>query len=296
MLLSLPSSNSKDWRLPLYSCLAVGGQIQAVMPACLALVCIQVSIIIIDDMLDKEPVGHHVTYGVGEAANFAAALQALAIDMIDEIEVSAETKLKAALLLSRMTFDTALGQQLDTQNLQGEDNYWEIVEAKSTPFYKTALQLGAIIGGADEHTISEFGKVGIILGKLVQIQDDREDVFKVPANPDWLEGRNNLLILFAATHNHPKQARFNKIRYQAHKQKRLIEAQEIIATCGAIGYTYELEIAYLQEAISRLRQLELATPGAIIDTFEERGQTIATNLSTLGEKITLEDILAAQFS
>lgn len=41
-----------DWQLPGIACAAVGGNFEAARPAMAALACMQVSIILVDDMLD----------------------------------------------------------------------------------------------------------------------------------------------------------------------------------------------------------------------------------------------------
>ena len=94
------------------------------------------------------------------------------------------------------------------QNLEGEENYWRVVRAKSTPFYGAALQIGALLGGASPAVATGLRDLGVLIGEIIQIHDDLLDAFQTPANPDWEQGRNNLPVLYARTADHPDRVRF----------------------------------------------------------------------------------------
>jgi geranylgeranyl pyrophosphate synthase len=135
-----------DWELPLIACRAVGGDNQVIARAATALVCVQLCITLVDDMLDQDPRGFHLQIGEGATANVSLALQALAFSLVENIPVDAEYRVAVTASLSRMALATAYGQSLDVQNLEGEENYWKIVRAKSTPFYVTVGLLDTLRG------------------------------------------------------------------------------------------------------------------------------------------------------
>ena len=133
-----------DWDLPGLACRAVGGDISVAVPAAAAIACMQVGIILVDDMLDHDPRGEHLRSGCGPAANLALAYQALAFRLVERMEVSEEVRVIISATLAWLALNTALGQHWDAQNLKGEENYWKVVRAKSTPFYGAALHIGAL--------------------------------------------------------------------------------------------------------------------------------------------------------
>src|SRR5690242_12023017 len=67
------SSLPRDWILPLVACDAVYGSKQPGIPASAALACVQLSILLVDDMLDEDPRGEYQKIGAGQAANLASA-------------------------------------------------------------------------------------------------------------------------------------------------------------------------------------------------------------------------------
>ncbi|MGC1376265.1 MAG: polyprenyl synthetase family protein, partial [Anaerolineales bacterium] len=137
------SMRPKYWELPLQACEAVGGSVAQAVPAVAAIGCAQISIILIDDMLDEDPRGEYHRVGYAKVANYAAALQAAACEAFCSTEVQPEIQLLGLCGLNRMMLMTALGQHLDIQNPPDEIAYWRVVENKSAPFFGAALFMGA---------------------------------------------------------------------------------------------------------------------------------------------------------
>jgi geranylgeranyl pyrophosphate synthase len=59
-----------------------------------------------------------------------------------------------------------------------------IVKTKSSPFFGTALQIGALLGDFSAKNVGGLKELGILYGEMVQIHDDLNDALAVPANPD----------------------------------------------------------------------------------------------------------------
>jgi geranylgeranyl pyrophosphate synthase len=135
-----------------------------------------------------------------------------------------------------MALATAAGQDLDVQNLTGEESYWQVVQAKSTPFYGAGLEAGAYLGGADESLAHAMSNIGKKLGECVQIVDDLEDVFQVPPNPDWIHGRNNLVLLYGLSIEHSTKELLLNLKSQVQKPENLLQAQQILVSTGAVSY------------------------------------------------------------
>lgn len=63
------SMRPKDWNLPVTACRAFGKSAEQAIPASAALACTQISIILVEDMLDDDPRGEYHRIGSGRAVN-----------------------------------------------------------------------------------------------------------------------------------------------------------------------------------------------------------------------------------
>ena len=230
------STCPRDWQLPVMACQAVGKSPEKAIPGSAALACAQISIILVDDMLDDDPRGEYHRIGHGRASNFAITFQAAALDALLRSNAGPSVQLEALNSLNHMMLTTAHGQELDVQNPAAEASYWRVVETKSAPFYGCALHLGALLAEAGEEVARRLEWLGRIYGEMIQIHDDLNDTMARPANPDWLQGRKSLPILFALTVEHPERARFLDLYQNVLNENALQEVQEILIRCGAVSY------------------------------------------------------------
>jgi geranylgeranyl pyrophosphate synthase len=226
----------RPWQLPVLVCEAVGGDPARAIPAAASIACLHISLILIDDMLDADPRGEHQHIGAPAAANIASAFQAVALEIITQSEIAPETKLAVLQSLNQMVLTTTLGQYWDTQNPASEETYWRIVQTKSSPFFGTALHIGALLGGASLAVAEQLKVLGNLYGEMIQIHDDLNDAMAVPANTDWTLGRSPLPILFAQLVDHPDRERFLELRREVFTPHNLAEAQTILVRCGAVSY------------------------------------------------------------
>lgn len=282
-----------DWRLPLRACLAVGGSAEQAIPGCIAIAASQMAIIVVDDILDNETDGYHVQAGTGPAANAALALLALALRIVDKADVAPACKSAVMTSLAQMNLRTAYGQHLDVQNLTGEDNYWRVTETKSTPFYGCAYEIGALLGGADAKLAAELYDIGVILGELIQVEDDLTDVLKQPANADWNEGRNNLLIMYALQASHAERDRFAALRSQVADPDALEQAQQILVRCGAVSFAIYNLIVRNQTILARLADLSLTAPEYLTHMNTYYAEKLSAMLAINGISISAENIAAS---
>jgi len=267
-----------DWELPILACQAVGGDRSQALPGAVAVACLQLSIIIVDDILDDDCGGVHFLYGNGPAANMALAYQSLAALSLCRAEISDFDKARASEALNRAALKTATGQQLDVQNLRGEESYWLVIHAKSTPFYGFAFELGAILGSASASITQDMYSLGVVIGEIIQVEDDLIDALEVPANADWKQGRNNLLLLYAQTAEHEKREQFLRLLTKIDDPGALAEAQRILVSCGAVSYaSYQLINRY-RKAIKLLRGMSLIDPSGLHHVLDEYADSLRTRL------------------
>ncbi len=262
------SMRPRDWQLPMIACQAVGAPPAKIIPASAALACAQLSIILVDDMLDEDPRGEYLRIGSGRAANFAAAFQAAGVEALLRSPASIKVSQEAVYSLTRMMWKTALGQDLDVQNPTDEESYWRVVENKSTPFFGCAFYLGALLGEAKISTARDLENFGKLYGEMIQIHDDLNDSLASPANPDWLQGRKPLPILFAHLVEHPERARFTELCQTISTEKALEEAQEILIRCGAVSYCVDQLLRRHQAAQGILNEIPLPNKGTVASLME----------------------------
>ena len=140
---------------------------------------------------------------------------------------------------------------------------------KSSPFFGTALHVGAILGGASVKTAKRLKELGNLYGEMIQIHDDLSDTMALPANSDWLQGRSPLPILFAKVVDHSERSRFLKLCGEITDEDALREAQNILVRCGAVSYCVDQLLRRHQSAREALRTVDLVHPELIETLLDE---------------------------
>jgi geranylgeranyl pyrophosphate synthase len=273
------------WQLPIAAAEALGGTPEQALPGACAIAGAQISIILIDDLLDADPRGEHQRLGAPAVANLAAAFQAAALDALAQSDVNADAKWAAVICLNSMLLTTALGQHRDTRNPTDEAAYWQVVQTKSAPFFRAAFYLGAVLGGATPAIAEQLGCLGSLVGEMIQIHDDVNDTMAVPANPDWTLGRSPLTILFAQRVDHPERACFLELRaqlVQAPDPDALAEAQAILIRCGAVSYGVAHVLSRYERAKTLLATVPLPRPAGLVSLLEEQVAPIWALFESMG--------------
>jgi geranylgeranyl pyrophosphate synthase len=289
------STRPRDWQLPIIACQAAGGFLENAIPASAALACAQISIILVDDMLDHDPRGEYHRIGYGNAANFAMAFQSAGMDAVVRSTVNSKVKSEALNSLNQMMLRTAHGQDLDFQNPADENSYWRVVENKSVPFYECALNLGALFSETTNDIVRSLDRLGQLYGEMIQIHDDLNDTMAVPANPDWIQGRKPLPILFALSVDHPNRTRFSELYQRIADENALQEAQEILIKCGAVSYCVDQLIGRYQAAEEILNQISLPDKEAINSLIEAVIAPVWKLFETLGLSLKAPPTIAKRF-
>ncbi|MDX1614448.1 MAG: polyprenyl synthetase family protein [Candidatus Promineifilaceae bacterium] len=286
------SSAHPDWQIPVLIVEAVAGRRRAGILAAAAIACLQLSIMIADDILDQDPRGAHHQLGIGPAANLALAFQAAASAILEQASLTDRQKVVATALLSRTALATAVGQHLDQALEPNEANYWDVVTAKSTPFYAAAHQLGAVVGGAPEADWPRFHQYGTIIGELIQLEDDLLDALETPANPDWHNAGNNLLLVYAMTADHPDKTRFRELLplVRSGDPAALAAAQSILLSAGAFSYTVHQLIMRYKQARQLLQSLPLKAESKLETTLLDYGQRLNAILRLGGTELSITEL------
>lgn len=257
----------RAWALPAIAVQAVGGSPAQAVTASAALACLQLSIVLVDDLLDEDVRGEHVRLGPGRTANLALAFQALAGDVLADQIADTPSVARALGTVQRAALQTALGQSLDSGPVESEDAYWRVVEAKSAGFFGAAFRLGAECARADLALADGLERVGRLYGQIIQIHDDLADCLEATAGPDWRLGRGTLPLLYARLVDHPDRERFVHLCATLDQPGALAAAQDILWRSGAVSYgLYHIRQRY-DQALQTLSDLPLADPAPVRDLF-----------------------------
>jgi geranylgeranyl pyrophosphate synthase len=267
-----PGGPLSIWELPLAACEAVGGAPDAALPGSAAILCSLISLHLVDDMLDEDPGGDYHRLGAGRAANLALAFQAAGHQLLEETPPARRAALQAS--LSRMALATSFGQSLDARELADEDEYWQVVAAKTSPLFGAALSIGGLLGGAPDSLTGLLGRLGGCLGLCIQVSDDLLDALRTPAAADWRRRPNNLALLYAMTADHAERELFLDLSGRPDDPVALAAAQDILVRCGAVSYCVFKMIEILAEARSLLAGMPLTAPAPLSRLFEEQTRPI----------------------
>lgn len=280
-LFEVAASRKPDhWLMPARACESVGGSGEQAIPAVLAIGCAHVGILLVDDMLDDDPRGDYHRLGMPAAANLACYFQSAALLAVSRSTKDPVSQLTAVNTCNAMFLSTAFGQYSDVQAPADESGYWQVAKTKSSPFFGAALQLGALAGGASLEVAEQLKELGCRYGEMIQIHDDMHDSMETPANPDWVQGRSPLPILFASLVRHPDRSRFLDLKKQIDSSDALQEAQEILIRCGAISYCADQLIERHEKAMELLKRIPLLNHTPISSLFDEIIAPVNTLLNT----------------
>lgn len=279
---------SNDWWLPISACKAIGATAAEGIPAASAIIASQASIMLVDDMLDQDPRGLHITLGTGETANLAVALEALAFRCILRSSVNSEYSQRATKAFAKMFATTSFGQALDVGEISNEEEYWEVVKHKSTPFYGLALELGAHMAQVSPDLADELFSLGVLVGETVQLYDDMYDALESPARPDWRRKTNNLLILYALTVDHEDREEFSASIDRATDPEVLDRLQKILVNSGAVSYcAYQLAVRQ-RKCLESIRAAGFPNPNPLLELVNKQEEPLRAILESVGIDFPLE--------
>ncbi|MEO1083579.1 MAG: polyprenyl synthetase family protein [Acidobacteriota bacterium] len=270
------------WQLALDGCRACGVDEKKAWPAAAVIFSLLYSIHLVDDLLDEDPEGLQHRIGAGGCANAALGLQSAATLMLRDLGLSLASEAAAHRRLGEICLGTAYGQMLDSQDPEGEEAYWRVVDFKTPPLFSFAFFLGALVATDSVEAADRVSALGGVLGRIVQLNDDLKDALETPATPDWGRQATNLAILYAATADHPERDDFLRLKDDVHDPAVLRQAQEILIRCGAFSYCSFQMVESYRAARRQIAALELPAPEAIIEVFDDYVSPLRTLLRSIG--------------
>lgn len=140
-----------------------------------------------DDIMDKAPLRRGKPTVHQKWSDNVAILSgdALLVKAYEELAKSPSDKMVPLLqLFNKTSLEVCEGQQIDmdfeTRDIVSEAEYIDMIRLKTSVLLGGALQMGAIIAGADKHDQELLYDFGVNLGIAFQLQDDILDVYGDP--------------------------------------------------------------------------------------------------------------------
>ncbi len=277
--------------LVLASCEAEGGNHTAAMPAALAVEIFHNFTLMHDDIMDHAPLRRgkttvHEKWDVNTAilsgdAMFVEAYQAL-------LGLPPAVLPATLALFNRTATEVCAGQERDMafERLHNVtvDEYLEMIRLKTSVLLAAALQMGAMIAGADDERSHHYYDLGIALGMAFQLQDDYLDAFGDPEHfgkqvgGDILSDKKTFLYLRCLERaNEEQRQRFNELtQVGIHPEEKIEGIKGLFLETGAADELRERIGQFHDRAMALIEQLSPNEKGRAV--FEHLAAMVSTRM------------------
>jgi geranylgeranyl diphosphate synthase type II len=223
-----------------------------------------------DDIMDKAPLRRgaetvHIRYGESTALLAGDVMLVRAYEEIASINASSLASIFT--LFNRTAKEVCEGQQMDmdfenrAEVLQNE--YLQMITLKTSVLLAASLQMGAILGGADDTDQAHLYEFGKNLGIAFQLQDDYLDAFGDPdkfgkqVGGDIIANKKTFLLIYALENANP-QMRNELIELlgnnEADKVSRVLQ---IFRACGVDQWANAQKEHFFNLAMNHLHALRV---------------------------------------
>ncbi|UCH34916.1 MAG: polyprenyl synthetase family protein [Armatimonadota bacterium] len=262
-------------RLCVLSCLAVGGNAAAAIPAAAAIELIHNFSLIHDDIEDRDDTrrGRPAVWklwGEAQGINAGDCMYSLAYAVLTEPEEATADpgrRLRATAILSRACARLCEGQAHDVALRNGrdvsEDEYLDMVGRKTGALLSAAAETGALLGGADDRALDGFRDFGFDLGVAFQIRDDVLGIWGdaqktgKPVGGDLSRRRCSYPVVWALARGRDKDRHALRDVGGASSPRAMADAVAVLDRVGAREHAEELAAETHRRAWSALEGLRL---------------------------------------
>src|SRR3990172_12000704 len=187
---------------------AVGGKLENVLPAAVAIELIHNFTLIHDDIMDEADLRRglttvHKKWGVPRAIIAGDALYSKAFEILSCTRSEPARLVESLELMSKTCTDICEGQWMD-MNFEKrkdvkEEEYMRMVEKKTAVLFATAVRIGATLSGANHDISRALWDYGCHAGVGFQIYDDvidlitPEEILGKAQGGDIIEGKRTLI-------------------------------------------------------------------------------------------------------
>ncbi|HEU5333983.1 MAG TPA: polyprenyl synthetase family protein [Actinocrinis sp.] len=259
------------------SAVAVGGDMNLVLPAALGTEIGHVASLVHDDIIDEDEVRRgqpalHAKFGAGDALVAGDALLFDLFRCLAECRASGvpDSRIVTALeVVSQAGIDLCRGQSLEseltvTSSLDLE-LYTTMVRLKTGALFSGACRVGGVLSGGSADEVSALGCYGDELGIAFQMCDDLlaytsagDDVIGKSMLSDIRNRRMTLPVILALKHTGPEDLEplFEHARSpEAEPSAVLADIRQVMTRSGAIERSREIAVAHASAATDALAVL-----------------------------------------
>ncbi|MDE1871062.1 MAG: polyprenyl synthetase family protein [Candidatus Micrarchaeota archaeon] len=208
----------------------------------------------------------HMKYGVDVALNLGDFMYFFPIvALLDSNKLDRDTKIKFLEIYQKEMLKVTIGQATDIAwhnflvdpTSVSESEYLQMAYSKTGVLASMSAKLGAVLGGADDKTISALGNFGASIGVAFQLQDDLLNVVKSGVSEskggtgdDITEGKITLLTTYTLekAEKRDRERLIEILKMHTTERTLIDEAIEIIGKYGAIDYAKNLEQKLVKDA------------------------------------------------
>jgi geranylgeranyl diphosphate synthase type II len=162
---------------------AYGTAVTTALPAALAVEVFHNFTLVHDDIMDEadERRGRptvHTKWDVGTAILVGDIMMGLSYELLGEVDAAADDALYDVYhpMVEQLCAGQALDASFEGASSVSVDAYLEMIDGKTAALLRTAIELGALIGGAPPDERAELREAGGLVGRAFQIQDDLLDL------------------------------------------------------------------------------------------------------------------------
>ena len=243
-----------------------------------------------DDIMDSAPLRRgsatvHSKWNTNTAILSGDAMMILAYQALESYKDPLFRKLNS--LFSKTAIEVCKGQQYDldfeTQLEVTQGDYLEMIRLKTAVLVGCSLEMGALIGGANQADSKNLYDFGVLLGIAFQIQDDYLDAYANPESfgkqlsGDIIENKKTILYHQAMENGSSKEKTtlrnwFSTEVKEKDVSKKINAVKSLFDKTGASDASKALVIKYTQAAFEKLDILDISDNNKIIF------KTFGTNL------------------
>jgi len=259
--------------LVLKSCKLVGGREEDAIPTAAALELLHTFTLIHDDIIDEDEKRRglptvHTKWGVPTAIVAGDLLFAKVYETITKFtnfrHVPPRRILRVLKGVSEATIAICEGQTLDMtfehRETVSEDEYFEMIQAKTATLFEISARCGGILGGAKKSQVERLGKFGYYAGVAFQLIDDvlgltaDEKVLGKPVGSDIREGKRTLIIVHALKKASEGQRKkiLETLGNRSASPEQIRETIELVSSLGSISYAEEKASKYIEKSKNAL--------------------------------------------
>ncbi len=165
-------------------------------------------------------------------------------------------------LLSNITHQVTCGEIKQLANRHQDqvhvEDYFEVIQAKTSLLFAASAAIGALISGADKTVEKGLYAYGLHLGNAFQLIDDTLDLCSNSETlgknigDDLADGKATLPILYALQLSSPAQQTLIRDSLKTGSLEHLQEILDIIRETNAIEYTQQIADKEINKALSAL--------------------------------------------